>query len=91
MSDLGNIQNGTAKKFQTPKPSKIKIFHETPKAKTTIKSKKVSSSVLNSRKIHGKIATDVKVKPITESILPDIEKVIPFVDQGEHDMYNAWQ
>ena len=85
LGDVGNIQHGTGKKFQTPKPSKVKIFNETPKTKTSVKSKKPSFSVLNTHREHSKISSDVKTKTKNENMLPDIEKIIPFVDQ-ENDL-----
>lgn len=81
LGDLGNIQHSAAKKFQTPKPSKVKIFDETPKAKTSVKSKK-TFSVLKSQKGQSKTASNVKVPTKNENMLPDIEKMIPYVDQG---------
>ena len=83
LGDLGNIQHGTAKKFQTPKPSKVKIFDETPKAKTSVKTKKATFSALKTQKGQNKIASDMKIPTKNENMLPDIEKMIPFVDQGK--------
>jgi hypothetical protein len=59
----------------------VKIYDETPKAKTL---KKTAFSVLNTHKGRSKISSDVKVKPKSENTLPDIEKMIPFVDQGRY-------
>ena len=86
LGDLGNIQHGAAKKFQTPKPSKVKIFDETPKAKTSVKSKKATFSVLKTQKSQSRLASDVKIPTKNGNTLPDIEKMIPFVDQGKSEV-----
>ena len=83
LGDLGNIQHGAARKFQTPKPSKVKIFDETPKAKTSVKSKKATFSVLKTQKSQSRLASDVKIPTKNDNTVPDIEKMIPFVDQGK--------
>lgn len=83
LGDLGNIQNGTGKKnFQTPKPSKLKIFDENQKPKSSVKLKKGTFSVLNTHKKHNKTSSDAKIKTNHENLLPEIGKMIPFVDEG---------
>ena len=84
LGDVGNIQHGTGKKLQTPKPSKVKIFNETPKTKTSVRSKKPTFSVPNTHRVHSKISSDVKIKEKDEDTLPDIEKIVPFVDEGKN-------
>ena len=85
LGDVGNMpQHDTAKKFQTPNPSKVKIFDETPEAKTSVKSKKPAFSVLNTDRQHSRVFGDVNIKSKSENTLPDIEKMIPYVDQGKN-------
>jgi hypothetical protein len=33
---------------------------------------------------HSKISSDVKIKEKDEDTLPDIEKIVPFVDEGKN-------
>ncbi len=79
-------QYTTRDRKETPdtKPSKVKIFNETPKTKTSVRSKKPTFSVPNTHRVHSKISSDVKIKEKDEDTLPDIEKIVPFVDEGKN-------
>ena len=86
--DLGNLQHDTGRKFQTPKPSTVKIFEDTtrPNQRRSTKVKKGTFSVLRDRKVDSKLG-ESQAKQSSENNLPEIEKMTPFIDQGRIKNY----